>query len=236
MTSRSSRTYANASRSCGSARSSRRLPIEALRPQSALATRLRRELDRRQPRLRCVTASPLASVREKRHRMSALAPAPCIARRRGRMSKIWKLVLVAPALIAAATAIGAPRLGRGRDARPTRWSSPRTIDDIISLDPAEAYELSGIEVDHQRLRPHHALRGGRRRPSWSAAPPRAGRSATTARPSPSSSASGMTFHSGAPVTAERRRLLAAARRSSSTRRRPSSSASSAGPRTMSTRW
>ena len=78
----------------------------------------------------------------------------------------------------------------------------KQIDDIISLDPAEVFEFSGNEI----ITNIYDRADDVRRRGTSPAGPRRGRelvpSATTARPSPSRSAAGLTFHSGNPVTAE----------------------------------
>ena len=76
------------------------------------------------------------------------------------------------------------------------------IDDMISLDPAEIYEFTASEYmanTYDRLVGH---RSGQARRAEAAGWPRAGRSATTARPSPSRSAPGIKFHSGNDLTAE----------------------------------
>ena len=149
------------------------------------------------------------------------------------MSKHWKYLLSAGALLAALTfAPGLPALA----ATPAdTLVVAKQIDDIISLDPAEAYELSGIEMItniYDRIMRFEAddvtkLVGGAAE-SWTI------------------SADGKTFtfklRAGHDVPVRRsrhrrgRRLLAAARRQARQERRPSSSTSSAGPRTTSTRW
>ena len=149
------------------------------------------------------------------------------------MSKSWKLAFYA-SLIAAATATALPRLAAAATPADTLVVA-KAIDDIISLDPAEAYELSGIEMItnvYDRIMRFEAddvtkLVGGAAE-SWTISDD--GKTFTFKL------RKGLTFHSGAPVTAERRGVLAASASSSSTRRRRSSSTSSAGPRTMSTRW
>lgn len=115
------------------------------------------------------------------------------------MSKHWKYLLSAGALLAAVTmAPGLPALA----ATPAdTLVVAKNIDDIISLDPAEAYELSGIEMItniYDRIMRFEAddvtkLVGGAAE-SWTISPD--GKTFTfKLRP-------GMTFQSGDPVTAE----------------------------------
>ena len=146
------------------------------------------------------------------------------------MSKSWKLAFCAT-LIAAAATTASPRLAAAATPADTLVVA-KAIDDIISLDPAEAYELSGIEMItnvYDRIMRFEAadvtkLVGGAAE-SWTISDDGKTFSFKLRK--------GLTFHSGAPSPPRTRpsRLSAS---SSSTRRRRSSSTSSAGPRTTST--
>jgi peptide/nickel transport system substrate-binding protein len=115
------------------------------------------------------------------------------------MSKSWKLVFCASA-IAVAVATVPPRLAAAATPADTLVVA-KAIDDIISLDPAEAYELSGIEMItnvYDRIMRFDAddvtrLVGGAAE-SWTISDD--GKTFTFKL------RKGMTFHSGAPVTAE----------------------------------
>jgi peptide/nickel transport system substrate-binding protein len=115
------------------------------------------------------------------------------------MSKSWKLVFCA-SLIAAAAATAPPRPATAATPVDTLVVA-KAIDDIISLDPAEAYELSGIEMItnvYDRIMRFEAddvtkLVGGAAE-SWTISDD--GKTFTFKL------RKGMTFHSGAPVTAE----------------------------------
>jgi peptide/nickel transport system substrate-binding protein len=115
------------------------------------------------------------------------------------MSKSWKLVFCA-SLIAAATATAPPRLAGAATPADTLVIA-KAIDDIISLDPAEAYELSGIEMItnvYDRIMRFEAddvtkLVGGAAE-SWTTSAD--GKTFTFKL------RKGLTFHSGAPVTPE----------------------------------
>ncbi|MBV8288281.1 MAG: ABC transporter substrate-binding protein, partial [Hyphomicrobiales bacterium] len=114
------------------------------------------------------------------------------------MSKSWKLVFCASLIVAAVTA--PPRLAAAATPADTLVVA-KAIDDIISLDPAEAYELSGIEMItnvYDRIMRFEAddvtkLVGGAAE-SWTISDD--GKTFTFKL------RKGLTFHSGAPVTAE----------------------------------
>src|SRR5580704_10386509 len=115
------------------------------------------------------------------------------------MSKSWKLVFCVSA-IAVAVATVPPRLAVAAPPADTLVVA-KAIADIISLDPAEAYELSGIEMItnvYDRIMRFEAddvtkLVGGAAE-SWTTSAD--GKTFTFKL------RKGLTFHSGTPVTAE----------------------------------
>ena len=115
------------------------------------------------------------------------------------MSKSWKLAFCA-SLVAVVTAI-APLTPAAAATPADTLVVAKAIDDIISLDPGEAYELSGIEMItniYDRIMRFEAddvtkLVGGAAE-SWTISDD--GKTFTF------KFRKGMTFHSGAPVTAE----------------------------------
>jgi len=115
------------------------------------------------------------------------------------MSKPWKVAL--GATVMAALIASAPSNGALAATPADTLVVAKTIDDIISLDPAEAYELSGVEMVtnvYDRIMRFEAddvtkLVGGAAE-SWTISDD--GKTFTF------KFRKGMKFHSGAPVTAE----------------------------------
>ena len=168
------------------------LPVEALRANGA-QTPYGRELIAAS-RGYAVAPSPLPALRKRK-----IVCGSAFHEQEGSMPKNWKLALCA-SLIAIATA-SAPLTPAVAATPADTLVVAKAIDDIISLDPAEAYELSGVEMItnvYDRIMRFEAndvtkLVGGAAE-SWTISDD--GKTFTFKL------RKGMTFHSGAPVTAE----------------------------------